>query len=159
PEDRGLAGESVGHDLVDGAVDALVRLLPQPPLGHLVQMRPALEGAVADEEVVFDIADIPLVLPLGLGPGGAAGPGHKSIVAGQIHEARMEANRASARMCEDGALLIVDQDLAGAAAEPLEGADHLAGEQRPVGRLIALQLPPRLRLEADRRPPGPQRAL
>jgi hypothetical protein len=113
-------------------------------------------------------------------------------VAGQIHEARMEVDRAATRMGEHRTLLVVDQDLAGRAAEPLEGADQpfigvlgvlglrapeveaageaqrvyddvdrrrLAGDHRPLSRPIALELPPGLRLEADRRPTGPQRAL
>ena len=77
-------------------------------------MSPALEGAVADEEVVLHVPDVPLVLALGLRPGRPTGPGDEAVVAGQIHEARMEVDRAAPRMGEHGTLLVVDQDLAGA---------------------------------------------
>ena len=66
---RGLPGEARGHDLVDGAVDPGVGFLPQPLLGELVGVGPALEGPVADEEVVLDVADVALVLALGLSAG------------------------------------------------------------------------------------------
>src|SRR5206468_1168309 len=117
----GLPGEALGDDLVHGAVHARVGFLPEPPLGELVEVGPALEGAIADEEVVLDVPDVALVLALGLRAGRATGPGTEAVVAGQIDEARVELDVAATRVRDDGGLLIVDQDLGGAAAEPLEG--------------------------------------
>src|SRR6185436_1500811 len=57
---RGLPGEALGHDLVHRAVHPRVGLLPEPLLGEPVEMGPALEGAVADDEVVLDVADVAL---------------------------------------------------------------------------------------------------
>jgi hypothetical protein len=108
---------------VDGAVDARVGFLPEPLLGELIEMGPALEGPVVDEEVVLNVADVALVLALGLGACRAAGPRPKAVVAGQVQESGMELDRAAAPMGDDGGLLIVDQDLARDAAEPLDGSD------------------------------------
>src|SRR4029453_18696536 len=83
---RGLPGEALGHDLVHRAVHPRVGFLPQPLLGEPVEMGPALEGAVADEEVVLDVADVALVLPFGLGASGPAGAGAEAVVAGQSGE-------------------------------------------------------------------------
>ena len=58
-------------------MDPLVGFLAQPLLGGLVQVGPALEGAVADEEVVLHVPDVPLVLALGLRPGRPASRGTK----------------------------------------------------------------------------------
>src|SRR6185295_12520800 len=118
---RGLPCKALGHDFVDGAVHPRVGLLAEPLLGELVEVGPALEGAVADEEVVLDVADVALVLALGLGPGWATGPGAEAVVAGQIEEPGMELDLAATPMREDGGLLIVDQNLGRPAAKPLEG--------------------------------------
>jgi hypothetical protein len=123
-ERRRFPGETLGDHFVDGPVDAPVGFLPEPLPGELVQVGPALEGAVADEEVVFHVPDVPLVLALGLRPGGATGPGHEAVVTRQIHEARVEVDRAPAGMRQHRTLLVIDQDLARGAPEPLKGADQ-----------------------------------
>jgi len=105
---RGFPGEAVAHDFVDRAVDALIGFLPEPLLRELVEMGPALEGAVADEEVVLHVPDVPLVLALGLGSGRPAGPRDEAVMPRQIHEARMETDHAPAGMREHGALLVID---------------------------------------------------
>ena len=111
-----------------------VGFLPEPLLGELVEMGPALEGPVADEEVVLDVADVAFVLALGLGAGRATGPRAEAVVARQAQEVGMELDVAPAAMGEDGGLLIVDQDLGGDAAEPFEGADEgLVGVLRILG--------------------------
>jgi hypothetical protein len=129
----GLPREALGDDLVHGAVHPGIGLLPEPLLGELIEVGPALEGAVADEEMVLDVADVALVLALGLGPRRATGPRAEAVVAGQIEEPGMELDGAPAPMGDDGGLLIVHPDLAGHAAEPLEGPD-----QRLVGMLGVL---------------------
>ena len=53
-------------------------------------MGPALEGAIADEEVVLHVADVALVLALGLGAGRATGARAEAVVASQVHEPRVE---------------------------------------------------------------------
>jgi hypothetical protein len=85
-------------------------------------MSPALEGTVADEEVVLDVADVAFVLALGLGAGGPTGARAESVVAGQVDEARVKLDVAATAVRDDRGLLIVDQDLGRHAAEPLEGA-------------------------------------
>ena len=86
-------------------------------------MRPTLEGAVADKEVLH-IAHHPLILTLRLRAGWSAGAGAQSQVARQIHKPWMEPSRTATRMCEHRRFLIVDQDLGGYPAEPLEAADQ-----------------------------------
>lgn len=120
-----------------GAVHPGVGFLPEPLLGQLVEVGPALEGAVADEEVMLDVADVALVLALGLGSGRATGPRAEAIVPGQIEEPGMELDGAAAPMRDDGGLLIVDQDLGRDAPEPLEGP-----HQRLVGMLGVLAVRP-----------------
>jgi hypothetical protein len=67
-----------------GAVHPRVGFLPKPLLGELVEMGPALEGAVADEDVMLHVADVALVLALGLGAGRPTGAWPEAVVAGQI---------------------------------------------------------------------------
>jgi hypothetical protein len=55
-------------------VHAAVGFLAEPLLGELVEMGPALEGPVADEEVLLDVPDVALALALGLGARPATGP-------------------------------------------------------------------------------------
>ena len=98
-----LADEPLGHNLVHRAMHAGVGFLPQPLLGELIEMRSALEGAIADEEVVLDVADVAFVLALGLGAGRAASPGAETIVAGEIQEPGMELDVAPASMGQDRA--------------------------------------------------------
>ncbi|GEM_PF-6338157 len=59
-----LAGKPLGDDFPDSAVDALVGLLAQPLLCELIEMVPAVEAPIADEEVLRDVPDVALVLPL-----------------------------------------------------------------------------------------------
>ena len=89
-EGRRLPGEALGHDLVEGAVHAGVGFLAEPLLGELVEMRPALEGPVADEEVMLDVADVAFVLPFGLGARRPTGPGAEAVVPRQVEEPGME---------------------------------------------------------------------
>jgi hypothetical protein len=105
-------------------MDARIGFLPQPLLGELIQMGPAVEGAIADEEVVLDVADVALVFALGLGSCRPTRPRPEAIVSGQIEKPRMEDVAAAARMGDDRALLVIDEDLPRDAAEPLEGADE-----------------------------------
>jgi hypothetical protein len=68
------------------------------------------------------------VLALGLGAGRATSARAEAVVAGQVHEPRVELDVAPAAMGDHGRFLIVDQDLGGCAPEPLEGAhDGLVG--------------------------------
>jgi hypothetical protein len=92
--------------------------------GELVEMGPALEGPVAHEEVMLHVPDVPLILALGLRPGRSTGPRDEPIVAGQVDKAGMEADVPTAGMRQHRALLVIDQDLLGSAAEPLEGSDQ-----------------------------------
>ena len=71
-------------------------------------MRQAVEGAVADEEVVLDVAHHALVLALGAGARGPTGPRREAVVPGQIEKARIEAD-AVRPMLQDRRLLIVDE--------------------------------------------------
>jgi hypothetical protein len=50
---------------VHSAVDTLVGFRAEPLLGELIQVHSAVVGGVADEEVVLDVGDHPLVLALG----------------------------------------------------------------------------------------------
>jgi hypothetical protein len=106
-------------------------------LGQLIEMGPAVEGAVADEEVVLDVADVALVLALRLGSGRATGARPEAVMPGQIQEPRMEHDLAAAPMGEHRALLVIDQDFARHAAAPLEGP-----HQRLVGMLGVLGIRP-----------------
>ena len=94
---RLLPGEPLGHDLVHGAVHPRVGLLAQPLLGELIEMGPAVEGPVADEEVVLDVADLALVLALGPGPRRPTGARPEAVVAGEIEKPGIEARRRRAR--------------------------------------------------------------
>ena len=109
---------------MDRAVDTPIRFLAEPLLGELVQVGPALEGAVAHEEVMLHVADHPLIFAFGLRPGRSAGPRHKAIVTRQIHKPRMKPSRPSHRMLEDRRLLIVYQHLSRHATEPVEASDE-----------------------------------
>jgi hypothetical protein len=78
--------------------------------------------------VVLHVADVAFVLALGLGAGRATGPRAKTVVAGQIHEPRVELDVAATPVRDDRGLLIVHEDLRGDAAEPFEGPhDGLVG--------------------------------
>lgn len=102
----------------------LIRLCSQPVLDELIEMSPALEGAIAHEDVVLDVAHHPLIFALGLRPGGSAGPRHKAVVARQIHKPRMEPDGPLYGMLQDRRLLIVHEDLARHTAEPVEAPDQ-----------------------------------
>jgi hypothetical protein len=52
----GLAREALAHDFLHRTVQPLVRFLAKPLLCQLVQVRPALEAAVAHEKVVLHVA-------------------------------------------------------------------------------------------------------
>lgn len=58
-QQRRLGCKPLGDNLMHRAVAALVRFLPHPLLRQLIEMRPTLEVAIADEEVVFDLAHHP----------------------------------------------------------------------------------------------------
>src|SRR5262245_5904583 len=136
-ERRDLPGEALGHHLAHRAVHARVGFLPQPLLGELIEMSPTLERAIADEEVVLHVADVAFILALGLGAGGATSARAEAIVAGQVHEPRVELDVAATPMRDDGGLLIVDENFGGRAAEPLEGA-----HERLIGMLGILAVRP-----------------
>ena len=92
-------------------------------------MRPALEGPVALEEVLFDVAYYPFHLTPGSSPGqalgaravGTAGFRHKAVMAGQLLEAFVEAYSAG-HVCGHGRLVVVDPYPSGDATEPGEGS-------------------------------------
>src|SRR4029453_11868505 len=106
-------------------------------LGELIELGPALERPIADEEVMLDVADVAFVLALGLGASRTTGARAEAVVAGQIDEARGELDLAPPPVRDDGGFLIVDQDLGRAATEPLEGP-----HERLVGVLGILGVRP-----------------
>jgi hypothetical protein len=71
-------------------------------------MRPAVELPVPDEEVVFDVADVTLVLALRLRPRRPAGPRPEAVVPGQIQKPRMEDDLTAAAVGDHRALLVID---------------------------------------------------
>ena len=83
-EGRSLALETLRDHLFDGTVQALVGLFKQPRLQELAQMRPALEGPVALEEVLLDVAYRPFHLALGAWTVGPAGLRHEAVMAGPV---------------------------------------------------------------------------
>jgi len=87
-------------------------------------MRPTLELAIADEEVVLDVAHHPFILALRLRPGRTTGLRDEAVVTGQIEKPWMEPDEAATRMLEYRRLLIVHQDLARHTAEPLKAPDE-----------------------------------
>ncbi len=119
-----LAGKPLGHDLLHRPVAATIRLVPQPVLGELIEMHPTIDGAVADEEVVLDVADHAFVLALRLRPGRSARARYKPIVSRQIHKSWMEPGGATLRMRKGRRRLIVHQHLGQHAAKPLEAPDQ-----------------------------------
>lgn len=58
----------------------------QPLLGQLIEMRQALEGTVADKEMMLHIPDHALVFALGACPIGTAGPRLKPVMPGQVQK-------------------------------------------------------------------------
>lgn len=70
PQRWRLTGEPFGGDLLNDAVTPLIHLFPQPLLGELVVMGPALECEIPDEEVVLDVVYDPFILALGLARAG-----------------------------------------------------------------------------------------
>lgn len=123
-QQRHLTREALGNDLPDRPLAPLIRLFAQPVLRELIEMGPALEGAIAHKEVVLDVAHHPFILALGLRPGRPTGPRHKAIAARQIHKPRMEPGGPAHGMLEDRRLLIVHQDLSRHTAEPVEAPDQ-----------------------------------
>jgi len=133
PQRRRLARVALGDDLPDRAVHAPVSLLAQPGLGLGIEMRQAVKRPIAHEKVRLDITNHALVLALGAGPIGPAGPRGEAVVTGQVDKARVKAHVLTHPMLEHGRLLIVDQHLVGHAGEPGKAA-----HQRFVGVLGVL---------------------
>jgi hypothetical protein len=63
-----------------------IRFLPQPLFGQLVEVSPALELPVSDEEVMLHLTHHAFVLALGAWASRLAGLRGEPIVAGQIQE-------------------------------------------------------------------------
>jgi len=119
-----LTGEALPDDLLDGSMHPHIRLFGKPKKGALVHMGEALEGAVADEEVVLYVPYHPFILALGPGTVGAAGPGDKPVVACEVEKASVEPDGIAHTVLDDGTFLIVHEDLGGHPAEVLKGSDH-----------------------------------
>jgi len=106
----------------------LLRVGVQPVLQQLVQVRVAVEAAIALEEVVLHVTHHALGLALGSGPLGPAGPGGKAIMVSQLQEASIEGNLAIAVVANHGGLLVVHQNAGRDTAKVPEGL-----QQRLIG--------------------------
>src|SRR3954447_15738400 len=122
-EERPFASKALSDHFMDGAVDAQVGLVAQPLLSELVEMRPAVEGRVAHEEMVLDIADHALIFAFGASAVGPTGARRKAIMGSQIDKACSELE--TVVMVEQHSnFLIVDEHLLRNASEVLEAADE-----------------------------------
>ena len=102
------SGALVDH-LLDRAMHPRVGFFGQPLLGELVEVSPAFERPVADEEMALDVPDHALVLALGPGSAGLADPGIEVIERRQIQEALVEPRLASDGMLQYRRLLVIHQ--------------------------------------------------
>ncbi len=118
-----LTLKAESDDFMHSAMHAQIGFLTQPLLGQLVEVCPALKGAIAHEEVVFDVADHALIFAFGASPVGAAGTRGKAVVLCEIEKALIEVETV-VMMEQDGSFLVVDEDFFGPAAEVLEAADE-----------------------------------
>ena len=86
----------------------------QPVLPLRLQIRPAGEGT-AHEEIVLDVIDHPLHLPLGAWAAHPAGVGDEAIVLGKVQEERVPGGARTAGQLHLGHVVV--EQLAGPAAE------------------------------------------
>lgn len=112
------------HDFTHCAVHALVSLRYEPLLSQVIQMVPTLKRTVAYEEVLFDIADCPLVFAYGAGTTRPAYPWFETISCRQIDKARLKLGRAWLRMDQYGGRPVVDQHFLQYATKVLNTADE-----------------------------------
>ena len=119
----GQRGELLRRQQVDGApagggVDPPVGGVGEPVLALRLQIRPAGKGA-AHEEIVLDVVDHPLHLPLGAGAPHPAGVGDETIVLGEVQEERVPGRARTAGQLHLGHVVI--EQLPGPAAEEGKG--------------------------------------
>lgn len=100
-----------------------IGFLAQPLFGQVVELGPALKGAVAHEEMLFDVADHALVFAFGAGTIRAAGAGREAVVRREVEKALVE-SKGVTLVDQHGGFLIVDQHLLGDAVEVLQAADQ-----------------------------------
>jgi len=118
-----LGDEPIGNHLLDPTMEALIRIRAQPVFQLLVEVGPILEGAVALEEVVFDITHHAFHFAFGPGAIRTTGFGDEAVVIGQLLEARVELHRARDMLNHRG-FLVVHPHLLGGATEPRKRTDQ-----------------------------------
>src|SRR5690606_10430790 len=113
-----------------GAVDAAISLL-QPATALIVQVTVAEELAAVDE-IVADVVDRPLHLPLCLGTIRPASPRDEVPVGGEAKELLVhdELTAEEPKVLRDHRLHLSEEELPGHTAEEVEGLFQ-AGEERP----------------------------
>src|SRR3990172_7455562 len=87
-------------------------------------MRPTLEGTVADEEVLLDVAHHALVLAFRACPVGSASAWREPVMGGQVEKTLVETGLTLVGGLKHGDLLVVHQHFLSDAAEVLQTADQ-----------------------------------
>eukprot|EP01093_Parvamoeba_rugata_P004574 TRINITY_DN16284_c0_g1_i1.p5 TRINITY_DN16284_c0_g1~~TRINITY_DN16284_c0_g1_i1.p5 ORF type:complete len:160 (-),score=13.03 TRINITY_DN16284_c0_g1_i1:631-1110(-) len=125
--------ETLSRRLLELAQCPLAGIAAQPLLQQLVQVRVAVEAAIALEEVVLHVAHHAFGLALGSGPLGPASPGGEAVMVRQFQKACVEDHAATTVMPNDGGFLVIHQDTFGHTAKIPEGL-----HQGLVGMLCVL---------------------
>src|SRR3972149_803040 len=87
-------------------------------------MSPAFERAVANEEVVLDVAHHAFVFAFGTCPVGSTSAWREPVMISQVEKTFVETGPTLVGSLEHGALLVIHQHFLGHAAEILETADQ-----------------------------------
>src|SRR5882762_5697549 len=126
-----LGRESLGDDPLGGAVDADVGDRIEPVDELSVEVLEVAE-ATAEKEVLADIAERPLDLPLRLGPIGSAGARLEAIMLRQREQRTVVGDVALVVLAGHRGLHAVVEDLDRHAADRLEGLDMTAQQRLQV---------------------------
>ena len=120
-----LLGEVLEHDAACRAMQPAVGDLVEPLAELQVEVVEVAEAA-GQEEVLAHVAERPLDSSLGLGPVGAAGPGHGAVVGGEIQQLVVVDDAALVDLAEHGVFHSIIEDLLRHTAERLERGDVAA---------------------------------